>query len=769
MNHVRRISFESLFWAAAIVSLLVCAHAWASSVSTEVCRVETRVGIGQSPNSPVWKPGRWTKMEIRLESLGNQKSFSGTARVTMPDPDGTPVVFEAPLEGEIPCRAEVVVRFGHASGRHSVELEDSQGRIVWAQRDLTSGDPTGEPRRVVGVVGESPAYTQQALEFVRLPGKLRPCVVHLKSASELPDDVRAWEIFDSILITTADRSALDSWSDRKIALLETWVRRGGRVVLSVGVNAPLLAKNPRWSPFFPGEFTKMVSINQASAIEKFAKSALPIPMIGVMDEYNIDVAQCSHLGSQVEILAKQYEDLPLVTRSALDFGVTTFVAFDLDAKAIAQWKESAALSASLLNFSDMSEHYRQTQSAGMHYGYDDMSGQLRSALDDFDGLRNVSFPLLILFFALYVVAIGPGCYYACRKLPFGEVVSWSLFLLFVAVGTCGLFLFAKGRSEELRMNRIFVTDFRQETGLVRQNAWGNFWSPWTGKYDVRLSQNKGIFAAAEESATNPTTESTAWFGLPGAFLGGMESRIATASVSGGNADEVYRLGERVDALPMRAYSTRCLTATRWGHVEPVEFGRLRDVDGLPFGTIQNPLDQRLEKCLLIYGGWAYELGALQPGEVVDVDERLRRYDVASVLIDEELVEDTSLDKKKKHYRRVNLPYDRTSHDLEYIMKTMLFYASAGGRSYTGLENRYQFWTDATSVLQTRTAVLYGVLAENQKSAWSFDFLITPHSSEASAESAESAEGREPAERVLKNEKDAKIHVIRAFMPVSSSK
>ena len=57
------------------------------------------------------------------------------------------------------------------------------------------------------------------------------------------------------------------------------------------------------------------------------------------------------------------------------------------------------------------------------------------------------------------------------------------------------------------------------------------------------------------------------------------------------------------------------------------------------------------------------------------------------------------------YRQEVTPYDQSSTDLPYILRTMMFYEAAGGRRYTGLWNAYQGFVDLSDLLKADRAIL----------------------------------------------------------------
>ena len=63
--------------------------------------------------------------------------------------------------------------------------------------------------------------------------------------------------------------------------------------------------------------------------------------------------------------------------------------------------------------------------------------------------------------------------------------------------------------------------------------------------------------------------------------------------------------------------------------------------------------------------------------------------------------------EKDKPRHSATPYDQASVDVRYILDTMIFFETAGGRRYTGLDNQYQKFVDLSHLLSTNRAVLVG--------------------------------------------------------------
>ncbi|MDO4629187.1 MAG: hypothetical protein Q4C70_08395 [Planctomycetia bacterium] len=778
---------------------------------------EERIQVGHGIQS-VWKPGVWIPFQVKIgyenetrnpainpeekpsgklgEKLGEKpeekptsERFRGRVVLEIPDSDGIPMTVKKEVNAELPTTVELCGRIGNAHGNYRIKVYKSSenkrestaktvtGVVTVARTDsemVTEAEADSKMKTesliyetvqsvegalrntkgVILVVGPTEAGVEASIAQMACASELKPTVVRVESAGDLPESVTAWELVDTLVLTTENEPVLESWGTEEIKRLKQWTERGGTLVVSVGKNAEKWASDSRWEWLLPGKLEKVIPVRETAAMEVFAQSPIPVTLLGVSEKYRIGTARFTELLPSVQVRAQQY-DLPLVLRRGMGLGQVHWVTFDLEHPAISQWEGRGNFLAMLLGFSEKNVQYAQYEEKsvrGMVRGYDDISGQLRSALDDFSGLRPVSFGLLAGFFFVYLAIIGPGCWFLCRKLPHGgEIASWILFLVTVGTGTVFLlFLFAT--DGELRVNQVQVTDYLPENNTLRQSCWGNVWSPdaetWTIAWETTCpvssetgrEETVGKSSQSDASCATPPKDGwVSWFGLPGAYLGGMDSRMTftggdftgtgTHSVSGysgnlkglelsGNpelsgvssASEMYTLnGCRLENVPFLARSTRSFCACRWEEsVKNMDFGTLSEYNqSRVLGEIRNPLSVALDGCLLLYGGWAYEIGRLEPGECFTIHEGVSYFSASALLLDADMIEDRSL-KSSVSRRRVNRPYDPVSHNLTYILRTMMFFEKCGGRTYTGLSGQYQRQLDVSALLNCRTAVLYGV-------------------------------------------------------------
>src|SRR5690606_17788698 len=109
-------------------------------------------------------------------------------------------------------------------------------------------------------------------------------------------------------------------------------------------------------------------------------------------------------------------DLPLVVRAAHGLGEVVFVAADLDRPPFLDWAAREQLLLKLLGKPEKSTSSASTDTSAVGmYGYTDMSGQLRAALEQFEGVKLVPFSLVATLIVLYIVAIGPLDYLLLKR------------------------------------------------------------------------------------------------------------------------------------------------------------------------------------------------------------------------------------------------------------------------------------------------------------------------------------------------------------------
>lgn len=691
--------------------------------------IGVRVGIAGQ-----YKAGLWTPVRVLLE--GGKEPWSGIVSLVAPDGDGVPCRFSTPQESPCavrpnePVTVELYARFGRTEPTLTVELYPLQGGSPQSQRVFKCGDtePPSVLRRalrstegLIVVAGAHPAWAEKVLTGVRQLAGGRVQVARVTAFDELPQRWEGFEGVDAVVLATSDLATyreVQSLSPQLHAI-EQWVRLGGSLLVCAGRNAgAMVAEGAPLARFAPGRFTRTFPLRQSGAIEAYCGSAEPIPRQGPGQYLDLRVPQFTGLQGVVEA---REGNLPLIVRRALGFGDILFAAFDLDQLPLFDpdfhagrerrdrgWQDLGSLIGKLLDAEESAVEVSKPAHALLHYGFDDMSGQLRSALEKFPDLPVVPFWIVVALLIVYLVLIGPGDYFFLRKVVGRMAATWITFPLVVAVFSVGAaFLAQRLKGDRVRVNQVHLVDFDLPSGEVRGTSWATVFSPKAQRSDVTFepqgfvrSPHAGPTPKGSSGPADVVTDlKTSWLGLPGEGFGGMDPKTLGATLW----KDAYACSPGLDALwgvPMPTWSTRSFTA-RWHlKTELRPEARIVEKDRIPVGTITNTLNVPLSECLLCYARWAYRLGDLRPGESVAVGPTNERRDLTTLLTGRRLLFEGGAQRAT--------PYDRGSSDVAYILRAMMFFKAAGGHRYTGLANRYQGFIDLSDLLKSDRAILMAI-------------------------------------------------------------
>lgn len=694
--------------------------------------VAVRVGIGDR-----YKAGVWTSLELTLR--GGSQAVAVTVSVTVPDDDGIPVRFSTPPEA--PCRLEpgresrvpLVVRFGRMSGGPLAVEVAAQGRAL-AQRSFPLGSPAEgqqylppmDPNQPwVVVVGGDALGVDEAYKTPAAPHKAE--VVLVNDPARLPADSLGYEGVDALILTTSHPALYrDLKADAAcLAAIDRWVGLGGRLLLSVGPDgAPLCAPGAPLARFLPGRLGRAVPVRLGGGLEIFCGSPVPLPV----DEVGGEVFRAPQLLNVYDAAVEvQENDIPLLLHQARRFGSVLVLAADLDRPPLSNWRSRPMLLRRLL---DVPAERAEEQSVGgavTHFGFVDLAGQLRKALNQFPGVQLVSFSAVVGLVTVYLLLILPADYFFLRRIVGRMIFTWVTFpAVVLAMCVAAWFLTYGTKGHATGLCQADLVDVDTVSGRVRGTTWATVFSPETRLYDVTARpvlmdgtpvpvEAAGSKAApAKPQAERPALPATprpagrpqvltSWFGLSGTGMGAMDS--GTGSLL--NWLQPYDCSpglERLGGLPVAVRSTKALLV-QWeaagaGGVE----AELTDEDRFLSGTVSNSLPLPLSHCVLFYGHWAHDLGTLQPGQVAAINTSVKRSELKTYLNGWKIVQDAGEEKAKASHE-ISTPYDDSSFSVPYILQAMMFYRVAGGGRYVGLADGYQGWLDQSSLLAAGRAIL----------------------------------------------------------------
>jgi hypothetical protein len=705
---------------------------------------DVRVGFGGT-----FKVGQWTPVSVTL------RARSAPARehlsLELLDGDGQPsrICWNSQTPWTVPAGAQRTVqtfaKFGRASGDLTVEFRADSGPPV---------------RRTIRVPDELTAVlaSQQLLLHVGTPFDMEDAIRRrLQRASEsivyakpdriaeLPTHWIGYAGVDGLVMSTSDLQPYGELSADQITAIAQWIHLGGRLLLCVGVHGPeLLDGEGKLGRFAPGTFSQVVRVRRMPQLESLG--GVPLPAGGPAGpNAGLAMTVLTDLGGAV--LADEGDrrnPRPSLVHQAVGLGRVVFCAVDLDAEPFVSWAGRDRLNAHLLELlldpsgpvEMVAPHDKMA-----HVGYEDLSGQLRVALDQFPGVLLVPFWLVALLAVAYIALIGPADYFLLRKLRRGMTWTWLTFpaaVILLPVLAWRLAAYWKG--DELRINQVDLVDVDMRSGWVRGTTWAHLYSPASDLFNLSLEPK---WLPDRNVAGSGALLS--WHGLPGVGFGGMDRRsipisLADVYTMAGSAGPEDCMLLSMDQFPISIGSSRSVIGQWWSQCETftsTSDGLSAPQGGQLTGQVRNPLPFSLEDCLLAFGDWAYSIERLEARGSVAVDELTLRG--LEYLLTRRKVD-------VKQMENITTPWDPEDVDVPRILQMMMFHQAAGGRAYTGWLDRFQGYVDLSGHLTLGRAILVGrasqagahlkrdgqTLTDGREQHWTFYRIVYPVANQPTA-------------------------------------
>jgi hypothetical protein len=658
--------------------------------------VGVRVGVGDC-----YKAGLWTQVEITLR--GGSESLTGELSVIVPDGDGVPGRVTKPCQ-VLPGRENVVrliSRFGRVNSDLKAEFRVN-GRVVASQAFETASPadaehflPAIESQKLIVSVGPVSLGVAEAGELGGLDAEHQPVVARVKDIEDLPTQWCGYEGVDVVVLSTTHPEIYAKLmaNNARVQALDQWVRMGGRLVLCVGSQGnAVFAEGSPFRQFAPGRFDKMVPLRQTASLETYCGSRTSA---SATDRGKTRMSAPRLVDVQGVVEASD-GNTPLVIRAARGFGQVIFVAVDLDQMPLSKWSDRPTFVAKLLDMPTSRVEKSSEDQSMMHYGYRDLSGQMRSALDRFSGVHLIPFWIVAGLIIVYILLIGPGDYFFLRKVVRRMEWTWVTFPVIVGVVCVGAYFLAyKLKGDQFRVNQIDLVDVDAVSGHMRGTTWLNVFSPRMESFNFAVEPCR-----LEGGEATDARVWTAWLGLPGSALGGMNPHAAGPSPW----TDQFQYSPNLDALlnvPIQVWSTKSLTARWEGPTAVCPNADLIETDQqILTGVVTNTLPFTLRKCILACRGSVYEIGDVLPGKSVVLGPTSKRSELKTLLTGQRTVRGEG---DKLAYETT--PYDQSSTELAYMMRIMMFYEAAGGSRYTRLSNNYQSFVDLSDLLKADRAIL----------------------------------------------------------------
>jgi hypothetical protein len=658
-----------------------------------------RIGLRDGPNVARSRNGVWTPVTVPLQT-GGEDLPPDQYRIVVETTDGeaVPYRYTVPVPA-IPANSTqavfAYVRPGSTGATFSVALQKTDGSEVQRVEDL-SRDSTKmeilEPNEVLyltlgsslhglktapkpGAVEPAPQLDSQG-EDVPVPG-----FSSIDNVADLPDRWFGYESVDVIVITTSSdtfvQQLLDMNKARCDALLD-WVRRGGRVVLSVGRNQQSVAKWLEKVPLIDGVLLGRIPRQSLPSLQMWCgadprqKQALR-----QLEIVRVQPRPSMHGLVYEDSVPGDLEVRPILWQSSCGLGRVILVAFDLDAPPFSTWEGQGAF------WRKLQEEVAPRVSAGdvslpgspfVQGG--ELAVDLKRGLESFRDVPVIPFGWVALFILFYIVLVGPLDYLVLKKLFKRLELTWITFpvlALIVSVAAYATAYYFKG--DELRINKIDLVDIDLHgPGQVYGHSWFTLFSPRIRNYTLNLEPATPDWGGRWDANDTGAPASP----MMVATMDGLETGL------GSNSQGLFRRPYEYAAdasgllrVPVPLWATRTFTAS-WrvplkdaqhkDRPSPLQAELRISRDGRALsGGITNNLQAELQSAVLFFQGQWYLLGNLAPGETREVAP-LFEPDVKPHSLQEWFTEG-----------RVLLPQGQTSFSAsDETLRAFLFHGAPGG-------------------------------------------------------------------------------------------
>jgi hypothetical protein len=470
---------------------------------------------------------------------------------------------------------------------------------------------------------------------------------------DMPDQWIGYQAVDLVVLTTGtatNKFLNDLFGDnipetnrlRREALLE-YVRRGGKLLISVASNAPAMAQYKQFQAILPAPLRNDPATKSMTALPIYANlpgttisddlqaktpgGQFPVANVGVNPRRAARTIIPPPPTTAEEARA-QADSTPVVLQAPFGLGRVSMTTFDLDQSPFLDYGRRADLWDWLLREcgSQKSALTPPTGAAPVNNwsntsdNEDEWASTLRRHVDTFDGVPVVSFWWVAMFIILYTLVIGPIEYlvlkYVFRRLE----LTWITFpIIVVSVSAAAYFTAYAIKGNDLKINKVDVVDIDLQGGRVYGKSWFTIFSPRIDNYTIGVEPRAGWTVTAP--GTTDPAPLVGWMGGGSAGSGSIVSRGYTYHAEADNK----AVATALDRVPIQVWSTKAFTANWSGSMNPGTPLIAADlyhppgdpklvtgsfVSNLPVATLTDPY--------LIYAGKVYKLPAIQPGQKIDI-------------------------------------------------------------------------------------------------------------------------------------------------------
>ncbi len=649
---------RTLFWYLAVFAALALVAGPAAAQSHPITINSVKTGFPNGPNPTqrdddnsgayVCKSNFWTPVYLELE-IHRPVDRPAVIVLESSDPDDLGTSLTIPLQNLSDARPGTVLSAAELAYVPCVRLSGREYTV--SIRDPNTGRNLAEPKRQNFVrARDTSSYVVLSIGS-RLPGFELPAEVNrqkvelaiIDNPNLLPDRWYGYDAADLVVLATGSASVQNflaplftdpQHKPRLDALLE-WVRRGGRLVVSVGQNASVAATFPVLQELLPMRLpaenlteqvkelamewhTHGVSERKAKLSALAAKSGT-FPVVRLEPHLNRGARQIVPPADSLREGARR-----AVVQAPFGLGRVTLVAFDLDRSPFVDYDDRAKTWDLILRECGASRAPQQmNKNPGYYSGNaeDELANELRQHADSFATVPVISFGWVAAFIVLYTLLIGPVEYYVLKKVFKRLELTWITFPIIVfTVSAIAYFSAYALKGSEMKVNKVDVVDVDPATNRVYGRTWFTVFSPRIDTYSVGIEPAPG-WAATTGAHGGALID---WTGAGNGRRAGLFRRSYQYSLAPPGDSATARFADGLVDVPIQVWSTKGFTAD-WSAVldrqAPPVVSTLVHPPANPANvvgtfTLNLPFPE-LQDVYVVYAGKAYKWDPIPTGVPVN--------------------------------------------------------------------------------------------------------------------------------------------------------
>jgi hypothetical protein len=316
---------------------------------------------------------------------------------------------------------------------------------------------------------------------------------------QLPDQWFGYAAVDLMVLGTgANREFWETLAtpvhEKRRKAIAEWVRRGGRMVVSVGTNPDVLEANKEIKDILPATIPPggKRSVNKLEFAWQVPGTITGRNGTIAYPDQRTDFA-VANLQPRPDrptkaVLTEGESKTPLAVQGPHGLGRVTVLAFDLDRAPFTDWRTGRApFWENLVNHAGFVLPGRDQKMDKYGSRFDEYTGALQGSLDFFEGVPVVSFGWVALFILIYIVLIGPVDYLFLKKVVKRLEWTWVTFPVIVITVSAGAYFAAYAlKGKDLKINKVDVVDIDLIGKRVDGNAWFTLFSPRIQNYTIGI-------------------------------------------------------------------------------------------------------------------------------------------------------------------------------------------------------------------------------------------------------------------------------------------